>query len=128
MKAIDEISSDVIGVAMAIHREIGPGLLESVYESILASKLARLGCEIDQQKPLGFSFEDMEFPAAFKVDLLVDRRLVVELKSIERLQPVHSKQLLTYLRLMKLPVGLLINFGCDTLKEGVKRVVNNYQE
>ena len=128
MKAIDEISSDVIGVAMAIHREIGPGLLESVYETILASKLARLGYEIDQQKPLGFSFEDLEFPAAFKVDLLVDRRLVVELKSIERLQPVHSKQLLTYLRLMKLPVGLLINFGCDTLKEGVKRVVNNYEE
>ena len=128
MKAIDEISSDVIGVAMAIHREIGPGLLESVYETILASKLARLGYEIDQQKDLGFSFEDLEFPAAFKVDLLVDRRLVVELKSIERLQPVHSKQLLTYLRLMKLPVGLLINFGCDTLKEGVKRVVNNYEE
>ena len=128
MKAIDEISSDVIGVAMAIHREIGPGLLESVYETILASKLARLGYEVEQQKPLGFSFEDLEFPAAFKVDLLVDRRLVVELKSIERLQPVHSKQLLTYLRLMKLPVGLLINFGCDTLKEGVKRVVNNYEE
>ena len=128
MKAIDEISSDVIGVAMAIHREIGPGLLESVYETILASKLARLGYEVEQQKPLGFSFEDMEFPAAFKVDLLVDSRLVVEMKSIERLQPVHSKQLLTYLRLMKLQVGLLINFGCDTLKEGVKRVVNNYQE
>ena len=128
MKAIDEISSDVIGVAMAIHREIGPGLLESVYETILASKLARLGYEVEQQKPLGFSFEDLEFPAAFKVDLLVDRRLVVELKSIERLQPVHYKQLLTYLRLMKLPVGLLINFGCDTLKEGVKRVVNNHEE
>jgi GxxExxY protein len=128
MKAIDEISSDVIGVAMSIHREIGPGLLESVYETILASKLARLGYEVEQQKPLGFSFEDLEFPAAFKVDLLVDRRLVVELKSIERLQPVHSKQLLTYLRLMKLPVGLLINFGCDTLKEGVKRVVNNHEE
>ncbi len=128
MKAIDEISSDVIGVAMSIHREIGPGLLEPVYETILASKLARLGYEVEQQKPLGFSFEDLEFPAAFKVDLLVDRRLVVELKSIERLQPVHSKQLLTYLRLMKLPVGLLINFGCDTLKEGVKRVVNNHEE
>ena len=127
MKAIDEISSDVIGAAMAIHREIGPGLLESVYETILARKLARLGCEVEQQKPLRFSFEDMEFPAAFKVDLLVDQRLIVELKSVERLQPVHAKQLLTYLRLMKLPVGLLINFGCDTLKEGIKRVVNNHE-
>ncbi len=70
----------------------------------------------------------MHFPAAFKVDLIVDRRLVIELKSIERLQPVHAKQLLTYLRLMKLPVGLLVNFGCDTLKEGIKRVVNNYDD
>lgn len=127
MKAIDEISSDVIGAAMAIHREIGPGLLESVYEAILARKLARLGYEVELQTPLGFSFEDMDFPAAFKVDLLVDQRLIVELKSVERLQPVHAKQLLTYLRLMKLPVGLLINFGCDTLKEGIKRVVNNHE-
>jgi GxxExxY protein len=128
MKSIDEISSDVIGTSMAIHREIGPGLLESVYEAILAKKLVRLGYEVEQQKPLGFSFEDMHFPAAFKVDLLVDRRLVVELKSIERLQPVHTKQLLTYLRLMKLPVGLLVNFGCDTLKEGIKRVVNKHDD
>jgi GxxExxY protein len=127
MKAIDEISSDVIGVAMDIHREIGPGLLESVYEAILAKKLSRIGYQVEAQKPLRFSFEDMEFPAAFKIDLLVDRRLVVELKSVERIQPAHAKQLLTYLRLMKLPVGLLINFGCETLKEGVKRVVNNYQ-
>lgn len=127
MKSIDEVSSDVIGAAMSIHREIGPGLLESVYETILASKMARLGYEVEQQKPVGFSFEDMEFPAAFKIDLIVDRRLIVELKSLERLQAVHAKQLLTYLRLMKLPVGLLINFGCDTLKEGIKRVVNNHE-
>lgn len=127
MKSIDEVSRDVIGAAMSIHREIGPGLLESVYETILASKMARLGYEVEQQKPVGFSFEDMEFPAAFKIDLIVDRRLIVELKSLERLQAVHAKQLLTYLRLMKLPVGLLINFGCDTLKEGIKRVVNNHE-
>ncbi|WP_373475421.1 GxxExxY protein [Sphingorhabdus sp.] len=128
MKPIDEISSDVIGTSMAIHREIGPGLLESVYEAILARKLVQMGYEVVQQKPLGFAYEDMEFPAAFKVDLIVDNRLIIELKSIERLQPVHSKQLLTYLRLMKFPVGLLINFGCETLKEGIKRVVNNYQD
>lgn len=128
MKRIDEISGDVIGAAMAIHRELGPGLLESVYETILASKLSRLGYEVEQQKALALVYEDMHFPAAFKIDLLVDQRLVVELKSVERLQPVHSKQLLTYLRLMKLPVGLLVNFGCDTLKEGVKRVVNNHED
>jgi len=128
VKRIDEISGDVIGAAMAIHRELGPGLLESVYETILASKLSRLGYEVEQQKALALVYEDMHFPAAFKIDLLVDQRLVVELKSVERLQPVHSKQLLTYLRLMKLPVGLLVNFGYDTLKEGVKRVVNNYED
>ncbi len=128
MKPIDMISRDVIGAAMAIHREIGPGLLESVYETILARKLTRQGYHIDQQRSLGFSYEDMDFPAAFKIDLLVDGRLIVELKSLEKLQPVHSKQLLTYLRLMKLPVGLLINFGCDTLKEGIKRVVNNHDD
>lgn len=128
MKPIDQISGDVIGTSMAIHRELGPGLLESVYEAILAKKLVRLGYNIQQQKPLGFAYEDMEFPAAFKVDLIVNDRLIIELKSIERLQPVHSKQLLTYLRLMELPVGLLINFGCATLKEGIKRVVNNYQD
>lgn len=128
VKAIDEISGDVIGAAMAIHRALGPGLLEFVYETILARKLARLGYEVEQQKALSFNYEDMHFPAAFKIDLLVDQRLVVELKSVERLQPVHSKQLLTYLRLMKLPVGLLVNFGCETLKEGVKRVVNNHED
>jgi len=128
VKRIDEISGDVIGAAMAIHRELGPRLLESVYETILASKLSRLGYEVEQQKALALVYEDMHFPAAFKIDLLVDQRLVVELKSVERLQPVHSKQLLTYLRLMKLPVGLLVNFGYDTLKEGVKRVVNNYED
>jgi GxxExxY protein len=128
MQSIDAISGDVIGVAMDIHREIGPGLLESVYEAILARKLARMGYGVEQQRPLGFQFEDMQFPAAFKVDLLINGRLVVELKSIEKLQPVHSKQVLTYLRLMQLPVGLLINFGGDTLKEGIKRVVNNHVE
>ena len=128
MKPIDAVTSDVIGAAMDIHREIGPGLLESVYEAILARKLARLGYVVEVQKALGFRYEGMEFPAAFKIDLLVDSRLVVELKSVERLQPVHSKQLLTYLRLMKLPVGLLVNFGCDTLKEGIKRVVNNHDD
>ncbi|MGL5838644.1 MAG: GxxExxY protein [Sphingorhabdus sp.] len=97
MKPTDEISRDIIGVSMAIHREIGPGLIESVYQAILAKKLAQLGYSVEVEKPLGFSFEDLEFPSAFKVDLLVDGRLVIELKSVERLQPVHAKQLLTYL-------------------------------
>ena len=91
----------------------------------MASKLSRFGYEVEQQKALALVYDNMHFPAAFKIDLLVHQLLVVELKSVGRLQPVHSKQLLTYLRLMKLPVGLRVNFGCDTLKKGVKRIVNN---
>jgi GxxExxY protein len=123
---IDRISGDVVDLAIRIHRELGPGLLQSVYEAVLAGKLAQLGYTVSRQHPVNIEFEGARFDAAFRVDLLVDGRLIVEIKSIERLNPVHAKQLLTYLRLTKQPVGLLINFGGETLKEGVKRLVNNY--
>ncbi|KTF68327.1 GxxExxY protein [Sphingomonas sp. HT-1] len=123
---IDQISGDVIDVAIRVHRELGPGLLESVYEAILASKLARMGYVVDRQRAVDIEFEDISFEGAFRIDLLVEDRLIVEIKSVERLIPVHSKQLLTYLRLMKQPVGLLLNFGGETLKEGLKRVVNDH--
>jgi len=123
---IDQVSGDVIDVAIRVHRELGPGLLESVYEAILASKLARMGYAIERQRAVDIEFEDILFESAFRIDLLVEGRLIVEIKSVERLIPVHSKQLLTYLRLMKQPVGLLLNFGGETLKEGLKRVVNDH--
>ena len=123
---IDRISGDVIDLAIRIHRDLGPGLLESVYEAVLAGKLVQLGYTVSRQHPVAIEFEGMSFDAAFRIDLLVDGRSIVEIKSIERLNPVHAKQLLTYLRLTKQPVGLLINFGGETLKEGVKRLVNNY--
>ncbi|PVX31040.1 GxxExxY protein [Sphingomonas pokkalii] len=123
---IDQISGDVIDVAIRVHRELGPGLLESVYEAILASKLARMGYVVDRQRSVDIEFEDILFESAFRIDLLVEGRLIVEIKSVERLIPVHSKQLLTYLRLMRQPVGLLLNFGGETLKEGLKRVVNDH--
>jgi len=126
MKDIDEITHDVIDTAIRIHRELGPGLLESVYETILAGKLAAIGYAVSRQHPVDIEFEGARFDAAFRIDLLVDHRLIVEIKSIERLGPVHAKQVLTYLRLTKQPVGLLINFGGETLKEGVRRLVNNY--
>ncbi len=109
---------------MGIHKELGPGLLESVYEVVLARALERRGFQVERQKPVRFEFDGMVFEDAFRVDLLVDERVLVELKSVEKLASVHCKQLLTYLRLMKLPVGLLINFGGATLKEGLKRIVN----
>jgi len=126
MKVIDEVTGDVLDVALRLHRELGSGLLESVYEALLGGRLQALGYQVDRQKLISIEFEGVYFEAAFRADLLVDDRLLVEVKSVERLMPVHSKQLLTYLRLIKQPVGLLINFGGETLKEGVKRVVNDY--
>lgn len=110
--------------ALRLHRELGPGLLESVYEAVLARMLERLGFVVERQKAVRFVYEGMVFDEGLRLDLLVDRRVIVELKSTESLAPVHAKQLLTYLRLMGLPVGLLINFGAATLKEGLHRVVN----
>ena len=124
---LEAISGDVLDVAMRLHRELGPGLLESVYEVILAGKLTSMGHKVARQRQVDVEFEGTRFQSAFRVDLLIDDCLLVEIKSVERLTPVHSRQLLTYLRLTKQPVGLLINFGGETLREGVRRVVNNYQ-
>ena len=126
MKPIDEMTSDVIGIAMRLHRDLGPGLFETVYETVLAGRLEDLGYKIDRQLPVGIEFEGRQFPAAFKIDLLVDDRLIVEIKSVDQPNASHAKQLLTYLRLMKLPVGLVINFGGGSLKDGIRRVVNEY--
>jgi iron complex transport system substrate-binding protein len=126
LKSIDQISGDALDVSIRLHRELGPGLLESVYETVLAAKLAAIGYRVERQRPVDIEFEDMRFPAAFRIDLLVDQRVLIEVKSVERLSAAHAKQLLTYLRLTKQPLGLLINFGGATLKEGFKRLVNDY--
>ena len=126
MRDPEAISGDVLDVALKLHRELGPGLLESVYETILAAKLTKMGYSVVRQRPVDFEFEDMRFDAAFRIDLVVEGTLLVEIKSVERLTAAHAKQLLTYLRLTNQPVGLLINFGGATLKEGVRRLVNDY--
>ena len=125
MKELDDITGAVVDSAMKIHKELGPGLLESVYEIVLARALEKRGFQVERQKPIRFEYDGMVFEEGFRTDLLIEGRVVVELKSVENLAPVHSKQLLTYLRLMNLPVGLLINFGAATLKEGLHRVVNH---
>ena len=126
MKHIDELTGDVIDVAMQLHRDLGPGLLESVYETVLAVKLEAIGYQVARQVPVAIEYEGLFFDPAFRIDLLVDNRLLIEIKSVEKLTAAHGKQLLTYLRLTKQPVGLLINFAGATLKEGLRRVVNNY--
>ncbi len=127
LRDIDAISGDVLDVALRLHRDLGPGLLESVYEAVLGARLGQLGYAVARQQPVNIDFEGVQIRGAFKIDLLIDGRLIVEIKSVERLMPVHAKQLLTYLRLTGQPVGLLINFGGETLKEGVRRLVNNHR-
>ena len=121
---IDEITGIIIDESIHIHRELGPGLLESVYEAILWKSLLHRGLSVERQQPITFEYNRMSFEEGFRIDLLVEKRVIIELKSVEKLAPVHGKQLLTYLRLTNLQVGLLINFGAATLKEGVQRVVN----
>jgi GxxExxY protein len=124
--SIDQISGDVLDLSIRLHRELGPGLLESVYETVLAAKLAGAGYRVERQKPVDITFEGLTFGAAFRIDLLVNGSVLIEVKSVERLNAAHAKQLLTYLRLTKQPLGLLINFGGATLKEGFRRLVNDY--
>ena len=124
MHELDDITGAIVDSAMKIHKELGPGLLESVYEVVLARALEGRGFQVERQKPIRFEYDGMVFEDGFRVDLLIDERVIVEIKSVEKLARVHGKQLLTYLRLMNLPVGLLINFGGGTLREGLQRIVN----
>ena len=125
---VEELSSIVVDTAFHLHRRIGPGLLESVYESLLSGLLERRRLRVERQVLIEFDFDGVHFSEGLRLDLLVERSVVVELKSVERLAPVHPKQLLTYLRLLNLPVGLLINFGAPTFKEGIRRVVNRHTD
>ncbi len=124
----EEVSAIVVDTAYHLHRGLGPGLLESVYEALLAGMLERRSLHVERQKVVAFEFEGVHFDEGLRLDLLVNGLVVVELKSVERLAPVHPKQLLTYLRLLNLPLGLLINFGAPTFKEGIRRVVNRHTD
>ena len=126
MREINDITHEIVDAAYHVHTRLGPGLLESVYEVVLEKALERRGFSARRQTPIAFEYEGIVIDEGFRVDLLVDERVVVELKSVEKLAPVHAKQLLTYLRLMDLRVGLLINFGAPTAKEGIQRIVNSY--
>lgn len=124
MKAIEELARHTVDCGFAIHRDLGPGLLESVYEALLAQLLEQRGLRVERQKPISFEYSGKTFEDGFRADLLIEGRLLVELKSQEKIAPVHTKQVLTYLRLMELPLGLLINFGAAAYGDGVQRVLN----
>ncbi len=124
----NEISKIVIEEALRLHRAIGPGLLETVYEVVLADALRERGLEVARQIPIPIVVSGKRFDEGFRADLLVNAKVLIELKSIERLAPVHKKQVLTYLRPMGLKLGLLINFGGELLKGNVERLVNRLEE
>jgi GxxExxY protein len=123
---IDGITDQILNAAIAIHREFGPGLMESVYEAILARELELRGFGVRRQQSVRFSYAGMVFDEAFRADLIVNDTVIVELKAVARMEPVFARQLLTYLRLLKMPVGIVLNFGAPKLTDGIKRVVNNF--
>jgi iron complex transport system substrate-binding protein len=125
---VEEVSAVVVNCGFELHRDLGPGLLESVYEAVLTRMLEEKGLRVDRQKNIAFDFRGMHFDEGLRVDMLVSGCLVVELKSVENFSPVHMKQVLTYLRLLDARVGLLINFGAATFKEGVRRIVNRHTQ
>lgn len=125
MSDVEKLAALAIDSGLSIHRHLGPGLLESVYETLLAAKLARSGVRVERQKPVDVEYEGIRVREGFRADLVIDRLLIVEVKSIERLAAVHSRQVLTYLRLLGLPLGLLMNFGGETFREGLRRVMND---
>jgi GxxExxY protein len=128
MAHVEELARIAVDCGIAIHKNLGPGLLESVYETVLAASLAKRGIKIDRQKPIEFRYDGLVFAEGFRADLILEGRLVIEVKSVEQLAPVHSKQLLTYLRLLDQPLGLLMNFGGATFREGLRRIVNNHTD
>ena len=124
MGEINEITGAIVDAAFHVHNRLGPGLVEKVYETVLERALIERGLRVERQKSISFAIDGMQFDAAFCVDLLVEGKVVVELKSVEKLSPIHHKQVLTYLRVLDLPIGLLINFGTALMKDGIHRIAN----
>ncbi|NCP19927.1 MAG: GxxExxY protein [Erythrobacter sp.] len=125
---LERLVGIVIDCGYHLHRDLGPGLLENAYERLMFEELRRAGIPLRRQVSMPLQHKGVVIDNAYIIDLLIADRLIVELKSVERLMPVHGKQVLTYLRLMNLPLGLLINFGQPMFKDGLKRIVNNYED
>lgn len=127
MSDLEDLAALAIECGFAIHRDLGPGLLESCYEVLLAASLARAGLVVERQRAIDIEYKGISVREAFRADLLIERRLIVEVKAIDRLAAIHSRQVLTYLKLLNLSLGLVMNFGGGTFREGLKRVANNHK-
>ncbi|HOY07968.1 MAG TPA: GxxExxY protein [Saprospiraceae bacterium] len=122
LNALNEISYQIIGAAYKVHSELGPGLLESAYEVCMEYELLRNGLKVERQKVLPLDYHDVQLDAAYKIDMMVEKRIILELKSVEAIAPIHEAQLMTYLKLTKLKLGLLLNFNVRDMKNGIKRI------
>ncbi len=125
MRDIEEIATHIVHCAMNVHKALGPGLLESVYQQCLAYDLRKLGLSVACEVPLPVTYEEVRIDLGFRVDMVVEKAVIIENKTVEKLLPIHQAQLLTYLRLAKLELGFLLNWNVPLLKDGIKRMVNN---
>lgn len=121
---LNELTHLIIGCLIRVHRQVGPGLLESTYKSCSAYELRQAGCAVDEERPLPLVYGDVKLECGYRLDVVVNELVIVEIKAVERLEPVHGAQVLTYLRLSGCPVGLLVNFNTPVLKAGIKRFIN----
>ena len=127
-REVNRITSVIIDCSIRIHRTVGPGILEKAYFGCVCYELVSAGLKIQSQKEIPLLYRGVQIDCACRADLIVEETLIVEVKAIDALAPIHSRQLLTYLRLAHCPVGLLLNFGAPTMRQGIKRVVNNFME
>jgi GxxExxY protein len=125
---LDQISRRIIGAAIEVHRHLGPGLLESAYQSCLVFELRQQGFRVDEQKPLPVTYREVRLDCGYRLDLVVEDEIIVEVKAIEKLLPIHDAQILSYLRLSNKKIGLLMNFHVPVLKDGLKRIVNEFPD
>lgn len=125
---LNKITETIIGVAIGIHKALGPGLLESAYEACMVYDLIQSGLKVEQQKPLPVIYREVKLECGYRLDLLIESEVIVEIKSVEKLLPIHKAQLMSYLKLSDCKVGLLINFNVEVLKDGIQRVVNNFPD
>ncbi len=121
---VDELANKIIGYAIEVHKSLGPGLLESAYRECLFYKLKRSGCFVEKEKPMPLVYENVQLDCGYRIDLLVENKLVLEIKAVDKLDDVHIAQILTYLKLGNFRLGLLINFNVRLLKNGIRRIIN----
>ncbi len=128
MRTIDEIATEIVDSAFKVHKKLGPGLLESAYEACLAHELKKRGLKVERQLPQPVYYDDITIDVGYRIDLLVNDSVIIELKAVEQVLPIHQAQLMTYLRLSENTLGFLINFNTVLIKHGIKRIANNFKE